>query len=245
MHVSVRLYVCLVAAAASLGVIVDARSSLAGLTGWHVLLVLALVVLCAVGEHVSFQVHSGWSTHAATVPHVATALLLPPGLAGLVAGLGMLVYVFNRRLAPSKAILNTASDMLSVEAAACVAAQLGAPGVLVDPEGWRGLLTATIASGAYYIVSVSTIALVVALHQRRPLLEVFRGKMGVKAVTEIGLGRHARCSDQRGAVVRSSPRCARAARVLCETGPRPGGQSGARSSAYEQSRAGRGGHSEP
>ena len=113
MHVSVRLYVCLVAAAATLGVVVDPHSALTSVTGWQVLLMLALVILCAVGEHVSFQVHSGWSTHAATVPHVATALLLPPGLAALVAGLGMVVYVFNRRLAPSKAVLNTASGMLS------------------------------------------------------------------------------------------------------------------------------------
>src|SRR5919202_4995519 len=188
MHVSVRLYVCLVAAAASFGVIADPRSLLTSLTGWHVLLVLALVVLCAVGEHVSFQVHSGWSTHAATVPHVATALLLPPGLAGLVAGVGMSVYVFTRRLTPSKAILNTASDMLSVEAAALAGAQLGAPAALVDPDGWRGLLAATVASSAYYAVSMSIVALVVALDQTRPLLGVLRGKVGVKTVTEVGLG---------------------------------------------------------
>src|SRR5438477_1418386 len=188
MHVSVRLYVCLVAVAATLGVVIDPHSVLTSVTGWQVLLMLALVILCAVGEHVSFQVHSGWSTHAATVPHVATALLLPPGLAGLVAGLGMVVYVFNRRLAPSKAVLNTASGMLSVEAAAFAATQLGAPGVLVNPEGWRGLLAAIVASGAYYLVSMSTVALVVALDQCRPLLEVLRGKVGVKMVTEIGLG---------------------------------------------------------
>jgi diguanylate cyclase (GGDEF)-like protein/PAS domain S-box-containing protein len=188
MHASVRLYVCLVAAAAVLAVIADPHTSTPDLGGWRVLLVLVLVIFCAVGEHISFQVHSGWSTHAATVPHVATALLLPPGLAGLVAGLGMTVYALNRRLAPSKAVFNTASDMLAVQAASFAAAQLGSPGVLLDPEGWRGLLAATVASGANYLVSMSTVAVVVALDQRRPLLEVLRGKVGVKTVTEIGLG---------------------------------------------------------
>src|SRR5437588_2782061 len=180
MHGSVRLYVCLVAAAATLGVVVDPHSALTSVTGWQVLLMLALVILCAVGEHVSFQVHSGWSTHAGTVPHLATALLLPPGQAGVVAGLGMAVYVFNRRLAPSRAVLNTACDMLAVEAAAWVGTQFGTPGALVDEQGWRGLLASCTASAAYYVVSASIVAFVVALDQRRPLLDVLRAKDGVK-----------------------------------------------------------------
>src|SRR5919202_1007702 len=188
MHISVRVYVCLVALAASLGVAAESRLWVDNLSGRQALLMIALVILCAAGEHVSFHVHSGWSTHAATVPHVATALLLPPGLAGVVAGLGMAIYVVSRRLDLWKGVFNTASDMLAVEAAAFAAAQLGAPAVLVDREGWWGLLAAGLASGAYYVVSATAVALVVALDQRRPVLNVLRGKIGLKTLAEMGLG---------------------------------------------------------
>ncbi|HEX8969375.1 MAG TPA: EAL domain-containing protein [Chloroflexota bacterium] len=188
MRRSVRAYVGLISVVAGLAMLGDSPTWLGFVTGWHVVLLVALVLLCAASEHVSFQVHSGWATHAGTVPHLATALLLPPGLAGLVAGLGMAVYVVNRRLAPTKAIFNTASVVLSVAAAAGVAAWFGGPSILVDRDGWCGLLSASAASAAYYVVSVSSVAVAVALDRRRPLIDVLRGKVGIKTLTEIGLG---------------------------------------------------------
>ena len=50
--------------------------------------------------------------HPPQVPAVP-GCLLPPGLAALVVGLGMLIYVVHRRMPPIRAIFNTASVMVS------------------------------------------------------------------------------------------------------------------------------------
>src|SRR5438132_5895338 len=148
MHLSVRIYVCLVTLAATLVILADRFSWVTKATAWQVVLVLVLVIVCAAGEHVSFQVHSGFATHAGTVPHLATALLLPPGPAGLVAALGMAIYVMNRRPAPLKAVFNTANVVLSVEAASLAFSQLGGPDLLIGSDDWRGLLATAVSSGA-------------------------------------------------------------------------------------------------
>ncbi|HEV7665073.1 MAG TPA: EAL domain-containing protein, partial [Chloroflexota bacterium] len=97
-------------------------------------------------------------------------------------------YVLNRRTAPSKAAFNTASVMVSVATAACAISLFGGPNVLLEGDGWRGLIASLVASGAYYVVSACSVALVVALDQRRPILHVLRGKVGVKTLSELGLG---------------------------------------------------------
>jgi diguanylate cyclase (GGDEF)-like protein/PAS domain S-box-containing protein len=183
-----RIYVCLVALAALLVVFSDPAALIGYASGWNLVLILGLIVLTAAAEHVSFQVQSGWTTHAGTVPHLAAALLLPPGLAAAAAGLGMAIYVFRRRPPPAKAVFNTASVMLSVGAASFAIAPFGGPAVLSEAAGWHGLLAALLASAAYYVVSDLTIALVVALDQGRPFLHVMRGNLGMKTLTEIGLG---------------------------------------------------------
>jgi diguanylate cyclase (GGDEF)-like protein/PAS domain S-box-containing protein len=188
MPTKLRIYVCLITLAAVLVAVSDPAAWTNYASVWKVLLLLGLVVLTAAAEHVSFQVQSGWTTHAGTVPHLAAALLLPPGLAAVVAGLGMAIYVCRRRPPAAKAVFNTASVMLAVGAASFVVAPFGGPAVLSEAGSWRGLLAAILASGAYYVVSDITIALVVALDQGRPFLQVMRGNLGMKTLTEIGLG---------------------------------------------------------
>jgi diguanylate cyclase (GGDEF)-like protein/PAS domain S-box-containing protein len=188
MSTRLRLYVCLITLAAVLVVISDPAAWTNYASGWNLVLVLGLVALAAAAEHVSFQVQSGWTTHAGTVPHLAAALLLPPSLAALVAGLGMAIYVYRRRPPLTKAIFNTAKAVLAVGAASLVVAPFGGPAVLSEVGSWHSLLAAALASAAYYVVSDLTIALVVALDQRRPFLQVMRGNLGMKTLTEIGLG---------------------------------------------------------
>jgi len=182
-----RLYVgILVAASLCLGV-GEVWELLTGTVPSSPLLLLALLVLCIVGEHVTFQVNTGWATHAGTVPHLATVLLLPADTACLVGGLGMLVYAIRRKQPRVKAAFNTASVTLSVGAAGLVITPFGGADVLVG-AGWHGLVAATLASVVYYLVSALTVAIVVALDQRRPILRVLKGKIGLKTLTEIGLG---------------------------------------------------------
>src|SRR5260370_303126 len=78
--------------------------------------------------------------------------------------------------------------MLAVGAAAQLARVFGGPTELTSGTGWSALPEALLASMAYYVISVTTVAGVVALDQRRPLWAVMKGKFGVKALVEIGLG---------------------------------------------------------
>ena len=183
----VRAYVALVILAALLLAVGDGSNRDFAWIDSHAGLLLILIVLCALAEHVTFQVHSGWATHAGTVPHLAAAVLVPPGIASLVAAIGMLVYVINRRQVPIRASFNTASQALSVGVAGLVIRAFGSTDVMVEP-GWRGPVAALVASTAYYLVSATTVACVVAIDQRRPLLQVLEGKIGVKTLVEIGLG---------------------------------------------------------
>ena len=144
--------------------------------------------LYVLAVHFQFQVHSGWATDASTVPAVATALLLPPGIGILIAGIGLLTYTVSRRRLGLKGLFNTGSAMLAVGAAAHVASALGGPTQLTSESGWAALPVAVLASTVYYLVSAATVAGVVALDQRRSIWTVLRGKMGAKALLEIALG---------------------------------------------------------
>src|SRR5690242_19768137 len=104
----VRVYVGLVILAALLLTVGDVGARDLSWIQSHAALLVILAVLCAMAEHMVFQIHSGWATHAGTVPHLALAVLVSPGMASLVAAVGMLVYVLNRRQAPLRAGFNTA-----------------------------------------------------------------------------------------------------------------------------------------
>jgi diguanylate cyclase (GGDEF)-like protein/PAS domain S-box-containing protein len=152
---------------------------------WAPLVLVVLLALCVGAVHLQFQVHSGWFSDAGTVPHLATALLLPPGLAVLVAGIGLLTFGVTRRRPWLKVLFNTASGMLAVGAAAHVSATFGGPPMLTHPEDWP---VALLASGTYFLVSTATVAGVVALDQGRSFRHALGARLGPKALTDIGLG---------------------------------------------------------
>ena len=130
--------------------------------------------LYVLAVHFQFQVHSGWATDASTVPAVATALLLPPGVGMLIAGIGLLTYTVStggRHRLGLKGLFNTGSAMLAVGAAAHLASALGGPTLLTSGSGWTALPVAVLASTAYYLVSAATVAGAVALDQRRSDLD--------------------------------------------------------------------------
>ena len=183
----VRAYVALIILSALLLAVGDVSAWDLSWIKSHLGLLAVLVALCAIAEHVSFQVHANWSTHAATVPHLAAAVLVPPGLASVAAVLGTLFYVAHRRQPPIKAAFNTATVGLSVGIAALVVRSSGGADVMVDP-GWHGPLAALVASTAYHLVSATAVAGVVALDQRRPMVRVLEGKIGQKTLVELGLG---------------------------------------------------------
>lgn len=181
-----KAYIGLVAATAVLLVGTDLAQPDLPPFAWGAVLVLAAA--CAVADHLSFQVHRGWSTSAGAVPQLAAAFLLPPPVAALVAVAGASTRVASHRLSPSRAIFNLASIALNVWVAARIAQALGAPAILGQGTGWLGPYAALVASSVYYLVTASTVAGAVALDQRRSFWAIMQGKVGLKALVEVGLG---------------------------------------------------------
>lgn len=145
------------------------------------LLVLLFLTFGAARLH--FQLRTGWRTTVTTVPHIAAALLLPPGLAAIV---GLLTRASNPRpFVLRKFIFNTANTTLAVTAAAHVA-------LIACPDGqlatWEGLAATVLASAVYHFVQVTLVATVVALDQRTPVWRAARQVVGPEQLMEVGLG---------------------------------------------------------
>lgn len=152
------------------------------------ILLLVFLAVTAVAEHLSFRVHRGWITAAATLPHVAIALLFLPGQAEVIGFLGAAGYGLSRREPFPKLVFNAAVVALAVGAAAHVALVLGGPRLVEGTAGWMGPLVAVLASLAYYLVSVATVSLAVALDQQTPPWPLARDKLGFLALADLGLG---------------------------------------------------------
>src|SRR5216684_505947 len=155
---------------------------------WSIGVTIALIVLTAVGDHLQFEVRRGWYTNASAVAHVGAAFLLPPGLAMAIAGLGALIRAFRYPLPPAKAAFNIASISLAVGSAAHLAAQLGGPDRVSPGGAWTDPLVAVLVSGTYCAISALTVAVAIAIDQRRSIWEVTRGNLGVQTIGEVGLG---------------------------------------------------------
>lgn len=155
---------------------------------WSELLVVVLVVVSTAAQHMQFQVARGWVTTAGAVAAMASALLLPPGLAEAVMVIGAASRVIRVRQVLSRQIFNLGSATLSIAAAAHFANVFGGPDLLKDPNGWPGLPVAAAMAVVYYVVSATAVAAAVALDQYQPLWNILRGKIGVKTVAEVGLG---------------------------------------------------------
>jgi PAS domain S-box-containing protein len=149
---------------------------------------LAILALSVGAEHITFRIHRGWTTAAGTLPHLAAAFLFPPGQAEVIGLLGALSYGVSRRLSARKVLLNAAVVVLAVGAGAHVALGFGSPQLLTGQDGWWGPPIALLASGAYYVVSVATVSVVVALDRHQSVWRMARAKLGFLAIADLGLG---------------------------------------------------------
>src|SRR5260370_11266069 len=187
MRLAVRLYALLTIITATVMMLADLTTALDWPHTWTPFSALILLTLYVIAVHFLFTVHSGWVTDASTVPAVATALLLPPGIVMLIAGVSLVTYAVSRRRLGLKGLFNAASAMLAVGSAAHIATFLGGPTELTNGSGWTALAAAVLASMAYYLASVTTVAGVVALDQRRSLWAVLRARIRVKTPVQFPL----------------------------------------------------------
>jgi diguanylate cyclase (GGDEF)-like protein/PAS domain S-box-containing protein len=176
-------FIGLVAVAATLLVAHDV-AALGGLpTESQVVTVLVLLALLGAAGRFEFQLRTGWRTNATTVPHIAAALLLPPGLAAIV---GFMARAMNPRpFVLRKFVFNTANTTLSVAAAAHVSSAILARGELAEFSGLAATLAATLV---YHFIQVSLVATVFAIDQRKPILRAALQVVSPEQFMELGLG---------------------------------------------------------
>ncbi|MDQ6669585.1 MAG: PAS domain-containing sensor histidine kinase [Chloroflexota bacterium] len=188
MHFGLSGYVVGVVSLAILTLAVDVTNVPADIPSRSPFTLIALLAITMVAEHISFRVHRGWISAAATLPHLAAALLFQPAQAELIGLLGAASYGLSRRQALPKVVFNAAVVGLAVGAAAHVALALGGPRLIEGGVGWIGPLVAVLASLTYYLVSVATVSVAVALDERTVAWPLARHKLGFLALADLGLG---------------------------------------------------------
>src|SRR6266446_5335727 len=122
-----KLYIALVCTAAILLLGHDLSVLPLWPHSWSIGVTIALIVLTAIGDHLQFEVRRGWYTNASAVAHIASAFLLPPGLAIGIACLGVVLRAIRYPLPLPKTAFNVANIGLSVGAAAHIATSFGGP----------------------------------------------------------------------------------------------------------------------
>jgi diguanylate cyclase (GGDEF)-like protein len=100
----------------------------------------------------------------ATIPHLAAALLLPPVVAAVLAGIAMLLDELRGRSPLPRLVFNVAGTTLSVGVAALEASFLGIAGERLAIDDWHIVLGFFLVAATYYlvntlpVVAISTIA---------------------------------------------------------------------------------------
>src|SRR5260370_21594347 len=158
MRLAVRLYALLTIITATVMMLADLTTALDWPHTWTPFSALILLTLYVIAVHFLFTVHSGWITDASTVPAVATALLLPPGIFMVIAGLSLVIYAVSRRRLGLKGSFNAASAMLAVRSAAHIATFPGGPAERTKWSGWPAPAAPGLARAAVYRGSACTAA---------------------------------------------------------------------------------------
>jgi PAS domain S-box-containing protein len=187
-HRALGAYVIGTASLAIVLLAVDVIQSPADFPVRSPIILIVLLAITALAEQISFRVHRGWISAAATLPHIAAALLFPPAQAELIGLLGAVTFGLSRRVGLPKLVFNAAVVGLAVGAAAHAALALGGPLLIAGTAGWMGPLVALVASLTYYLVSVATVSVAVALDHRMSPWPLARDKLGFLALADLGLG---------------------------------------------------------
>jgi diguanylate cyclase (GGDEF)-like protein len=130
---------------------------------------------------------AGYGISVATVPQLACAVLLPPPVAALLAGAGMLMDELNAHSPPSRLAFNVGSTMLSVGVTALTASVLGISGAGLGEVGWSGAASFLLVAVCYYLVNALPVACVGAIAGGRPIWPALYRSARTTASTELAL----------------------------------------------------------
>lgn len=143
---------------------------------WGAACLFATMVLtesAAVPVPVNTTTNRTYIVSIATVPHIAAVLLLPPFLAGSLAGVAMLVDELRSRRPVRPLVFNVASTTATVSAVGLGASSFGLHGGQLGNGDPRQLPAFLLVIAAYYVINAVLIAAAGALSSGRS----FRGEL--------------------------------------------------------------------
>ncbi len=148
-----------------------------------------LTAISAATEFIAVPLNEGGMLSVATIPHVATIVLLPPSLAAVSIGLAVAIEEVIGRRGGLKTTFNVASFMLTALVAGHAAARIGNLSDLAAPASTGHLLVfplIAIAGGAYYLVNALLLAGVLATVSGDSFWHLFRSNTRDTGLTELG-----------------------------------------------------------
>jgi putative nucleotidyltransferase with HDIG domain len=150
---------------------------------------LILTAISAATEFVAVPLDEGGMLSVATIPHVATIVLLPPSMAAVSIGLAVGIEEIIGRRGGLKTTFNIASFMLTALVAGSAAGLIGNLADLAAPGSTGHLLIfplTAIAGGGYYLVNALLLAGVLATVTGDSFWHLFRSNTRDTGLTELG-----------------------------------------------------------
>src|SRR5438270_7778664 len=184
---SVDLYISFTVVAALGAVIASATLARDDGLEWAWWGAVLLIVISVVAEGRSVVMPGGTQVSVATIPHLVGALLLPPPVAALVAGCGILIDILRARAGPRKIAFNVANTTATVALAALVANLLGVTGQALTVHGPSDVLRFCLVALTYYAVANGVLAGVVSVSAGRSLWRVLAANARSPAPPEVGV----------------------------------------------------------
>jgi putative nucleotidyltransferase with HDIG domain len=167
-----RAYVALVAALAAGSLLLPPTWS--GPAGMWLMALIVLLPLSIALEFVSVPLPSGGSFSMATVPHVATILLVPPPLAAASIGLAVLLEQVAHRSPPVRMTFNVAGTVLTASLASYLMGRFGNVWDTGSADGILLPLPLVAVAVTYFVVNAVLLGIVLAIVDQRSIRSMLR-----------------------------------------------------------------------
>ncbi len=187
MRFALSAYVALISAAGLLLLAVDLMAVPSWHAPWSPLTFLGLFALAIPSYRLVVAVRRGLLMSPSSIPLIAGAFLLPPGLAQLLAAVAPLGWALTRRVPPHKTLFNVANSSLVLGLAIHLTAPVATPDNLVAGT-WLGPMAGLALASVHGVLSVLTVLFAIAIEHRRWPWEVVGTQMLLQVGAEAGLG---------------------------------------------------------
>jgi diguanylate cyclase (GGDEF)-like protein len=134
--------------------------------------VAALFIALVVGESWAVPLPKSAAVSVSTVSYIVLALLLPPTLAGVLAGLSMITVLVWQRKRPSRVFFNGAASVATVALTALMAHPLGLADGSLGDGGLLELFAFLYLAAFNYAVNSLLVSVIVAIASGVPLRQV-------------------------------------------------------------------------